>query len=340
MDEVQQLAAAGELRDTTRCRKVARRALLNMDYAALSPSQRSLLDEAEFVAYHAELKQLAVEPVNYFRLLRKLEHSERQPSSLPAKTVRVGPTMAAVLVHRTGSGGTGTPAGHAVSQRQSASRRRDSLINRLIPTNPPVAEQIDEVIMGARTWGRGEAVTRLKVHLIPSERSWRFGLELDGNVALADSVQPGARDVLQPGSVVVPGQEGGSSAPRWDRPVRGGGGGRRPDATGRVDHRDRRFAPAGRTRRANCPPPVRTKQIAGSFGDGTALAWRVAHVWTKRSASSWMRRASVSTTISTGPCTSWACKPLPLEMRTTEQRVITQYRLAGSISWRPTPRVP
>ena len=37
--------------------------------------------------------------------------------------------------------------------------------------------------MGAHTVGCSEALTRLKVRLIPSPHTWRFGLEANGEIA-------------------------------------------------------------------------------------------------------------------------------------------------------------
>jgi hypothetical protein len=326
--EVQRLASGGQLRDTAQCRKIARQALLNMDYAALSPSQRTLLEQPEFAAYLAELKQLAIEPVDYLGLLRELERYECQPSSLPAETI-----ARAQQSLRWSNAADVTELGRRLDiQYRNANLRvavAADLINRLIPPPSPVTEQIDEFILGTRTWGRGEAVTRLKVQLIPSDRSWRFGLELDGDVS--------ARTRSVRGPVTFFNRARSSFLAEKEVVVHPGG----------IAQSEAAAVADSRTQLDGVRTEIDDLPLLGE------LVGRIARRQYEQNESRarWESERRLAGRVGTRmdkevrqqlddacrrfndhfyePLHQLGLQPLPLEMRTTEQRVIARYRLAG-----------
>jgi hypothetical protein len=57
-----------------------------------------------------------------------------------------------------------------------------ALMNRMLPTQQPLNDDVNETILGNPVQGTSTISNRLSVHLIPDERSWRFDLVADGTV--------------------------------------------------------------------------------------------------------------------------------------------------------------
>ena len=103
LDEAQRDFARARQTDTTECRTLAKRILLRMDFASLTPAEGTFLQQPELAALAAELKQLATEPVDYLRLLDEIERYESERTSDHAvqaaaaqQTLRWSPNVAVV----------------------------------------------------------------------------------------------------------------------------------------------------------------------------------------------------------------------------------------------------
>jgi hypothetical protein len=56
------------------------------------------------------------------------------------------------------------------------------LVNRLLPHPQTVDENVDDMLMGGRVFGRSQVSTRLNLVLFPDRQQWIMGLEAQGNV--------------------------------------------------------------------------------------------------------------------------------------------------------------
>lgn len=183
-----QMSAAGSqflntsTSDTGACRELAKQIMLQIDDSALSPTQQRFLQEPVCRAYLQHVRRLAVEPVDYSRLLAELEQYEQDPSAGASLRIAAAQkilcwsddTVLAELGRRLDVNYRNANLRIAVSR---------SFMERLLPPPAPVAEPVDAIIQGAYTTGHSETLTELGVRLIPSPNSWRIGLTAEGEVA-------------------------------------------------------------------------------------------------------------------------------------------------------------
>ncbi len=167
--------------DIAECRKLAKRILLRLEYAVLTPGQRTFLAQPEIKDYVVELRHLAAEPVDHLRLLDELERYESERTPEHALYV-----AAAQQICRWSEVEEIAELGRLVDAYYRNANIRVSvsgdLVNRLVPTLKPRTQEVSDVILGVPTMGQSETLTRAKVRLLPSERSWRFLLEVKGEV--------------------------------------------------------------------------------------------------------------------------------------------------------------
>ena len=128
-----------------------------------------------------ELKPWAVQPVDYIGLMKQLENYERRESSRTALAVAMEYQQL-----KWAESPRAELAEYIDQHYRNANIRiaiSDDLINRLIPQGHVIQEKVDDVISGARVSGRSRTVNGLRVFLMPDRRRWRMGLEARGRVA-------------------------------------------------------------------------------------------------------------------------------------------------------------
>ncbi len=182
LDEAKRLLCSGSTRETAECRKVAKQVLLRMEYAALTPAQYGFLQQPEIAKYAAELRRLAVEPVDYLLLMDALERYEND-----AKTENTVHIATAQQMLRWADSGRISKLGYALNAHYRNANIRiavsEDLLNRYIPKSATEKREVNDVILGNPVFGQSETVTQLRLNMLPSSRSWRFALEASGEIS-------------------------------------------------------------------------------------------------------------------------------------------------------------
>jgi len=181
LDEAKDRLCGTGMPDTAECRDMAKRILLRMEYAALTPSQYSFLEQPVIREYAAELRRLAAEPVDYLLLIDALERYENEGKSEHAVHV-----AAAQQMLRWSESASIAELGYTLNAHYRNANLRismsDDLINRFLPASISKEQEVEEVILGNPVYGQSETSMRLGLKLLPSTGSWRFALEASGEV--------------------------------------------------------------------------------------------------------------------------------------------------------------
>lgn len=181
LDEAKRQFCGIGIRDTIECRKLAKRILLRMEYTVLTPGQYGFLEQPVICDYAAELRRLAVEPIDYLVLMDALERYENEGRSEHALHV-----AAAQQTLRWADSASIAELGLMLNAHYRNANLRiaisEDLLNRFIPTTAARVQEVDDVILGTSVFGQSETMTQLRLKLLPSSRSWRFALEALGEV--------------------------------------------------------------------------------------------------------------------------------------------------------------
>lgn len=182
LDDARRLADPRASATAEERRELARRILRRIESPLLSRKQKEFFEQAPFTHLAADLKHWVSEPIDYAQLLDHIERYELQASAADARAVakmyevlRWSPTS---KIQELGD--------HVNSHYRNANIRlaiSGDLINRMLPTPQPIDQDVNDMILGARVFGRSRAMTRLRVVLVPDRWRWRLGLEAQGEVA-------------------------------------------------------------------------------------------------------------------------------------------------------------
>jgi hypothetical protein len=152
-----------------------------MEYAALTPVQYGFLEQPEIAEYAAELRRLATEPVDYLLLMDALERYENDGNSEHAVHV-----AAAQQILRWADSASIAELGHMLNAHYRNANVRiaisEDFLNRYLPEPTTREQEVVDTILGTPVFGQSETVTRLRLKLLPSSRSWRFALEALGEI--------------------------------------------------------------------------------------------------------------------------------------------------------------
>jgi hypothetical protein len=181
LDESRNQYTTDAVADMAECRRLAKRILRRLDYSRLTPEHVEFLSQRQFTDYADALKCLAVEPVDYFHLLDEVERYEGRRTAQHAVHV-----AAAQQILRWSRDKQVARLGQQLDTNYRNANVRITLsqeiLNRFVPRQEAVTERIDDVILGARTWGCSETKAQLQVKLLPSSDTWRVGLQAEGQV--------------------------------------------------------------------------------------------------------------------------------------------------------------
>ena len=342
VEEARSVADPATELDTAAVRVLARRILQRMDYSRLTPEQRNFLLHPSLLAYAQELKHLAADPVDYPALLNDLEDYElSRRSETAARIASAQQTLRwshDEAVMRLGQELDGRYRN--ANLRVAISRE---LMNRWMPTTEPAQIPIDERIMGIRTRGSSATVARLQLRLLPSFDSWNFYLHADGEVASRTYASQGpatfftrGRSVFQAEKQIVIRPEG-------------------------VQQQDAEVAANSNTNLAGLRTDVDPIPLLGSVAQAIAarqyqarapwaerearnrLAWRVGETIDQQVREQIEQAEKRFTDHFQRPMQQLGVDPMPIEMQTTEDRVIARYRLAGPhqlAAYTPRPLAP
>lgn len=178
LDEIRQLSQQG---DPDKCRVTARRVLKRMESPKLTETQAEVFQNPPFDAFSRELRQWACESIDYVQLLSEIETYERTRSTRDA-----APIADAYDRLRWSNHAEVQRFIELVSVHYRNSNVRVALtsefLNRMLPDPQQIQEDIADNISGADVYGTSRTLNQLQVVLVPDGNSWRIGLEAHGEV--------------------------------------------------------------------------------------------------------------------------------------------------------------
>ena len=339
---VEQARTLTDPADTTAARQLAREILERMDYSRLNPEQRDFLLAPHLLAYAQEMKHLAAEPVDYSKLLNDLEDFELRAHY--DTTIRIAAAHRAL---RWSHDETVMRLGQELDGRYRNANVRlavsSQLMNRWMPSSEPAELPIDERIMGIRTRGSSATVAKLRVELLPSPDSWNFYLHADGQVASRTYASQGpatfftrGRSVFQAEKQIVIRPEG---IRQLDAEVAANSNTNLAGLRTDVD----RIPLLGNLAQAIATHQYQTRVPRAEWEARNRLAWRVGETIDHQVREQLEQVEQRFTNHFQRPMQKLGVDPLPVELQTTEQRVIARYRLAGPhqlAAYTPRPLAP
>jgi hypothetical protein len=328
LDEAQRYFARTRQTETTECQTLAKRMLLRMDFASLTPAEAAFLQQPDLAALAAELKHLATEPVDYLRLLDEIEHYESERGADHAihtaaaqQTLRWSPHPAVVDLSRK------LDAYYRNANVRVAVSKL--FIERMLPPPERTSAEVNDMIMGARTVGYSEALTRLKIRLIPNPRTWRIGLEADGEVASETYSSKGAATFYNTGNSVFRAQKEVVVDPNG------------------VRHGPAAAAATAETSLSGLATTLDPLPILGDIAQNIARRQyeqkSEAARWEMENRIAWETEQRFNAAVEErlqiarqqfanqfyNPMRKLALNPVALDMQTTDERLVARYRLAG-----------
>lgn len=181
LEELGALAAASNVPDAED-RELVRDVLARLDSPRLDQQQHQFLQQPPFCSLAESLRPTAHDPVDLGGLIAALEEREAIDGSLVSQRIA---NMYQVL--RWSSDETQVQLAEAVNDNHRNANVRVAisaeLLNRFVPPPQVMAEPVVDNIRGADVVGRSESVAKLNIVLLPDRLRWRLGLEANGNVA-------------------------------------------------------------------------------------------------------------------------------------------------------------
>lgn len=160
---------------------LAHNVLARMSSPKLTSTQRTLLQQPPFSDLERELRRWVVEPIDYPRLLVDIELFEQTRSADAAERV----AASYQVIRWSESPHVAKLAKILDTHYRNANLRvavRDDLLNRLLPQQSDFEEEVNENIVGAQVFGNAQGSAHMRTVLIPDPQRWRFGLEVEGEV--------------------------------------------------------------------------------------------------------------------------------------------------------------
>lgn len=163
-------------------RELARRVLVRLQFAQQNAQQREFCQQAGLLKLATEMKLLAAEPIDYPELLKQLELVES--NRLDSQVDRLAAAQQTLLwsnSHVVAALGQSIEANYRNANLRISVT--DEFLNRFLPAQDSLREDVDEIIAGALTRGESETQAKVKVNLVPSKDDWQIGVKAAGEVA-------------------------------------------------------------------------------------------------------------------------------------------------------------
>ena len=163
-------------------RLLAQETLAKTKSSDLTAAQYTAMQAEPFVALVAQLRLWAVGTVDYSKLLEAIENFEVSPSAADGKVVASAWNDLRWSEHS----GTKELARVLNEHYRNANVRiavAGWLINRLMPQPKPLSEAVNDHVLGPPVEGHSTTTSQLFLRLLPDQRRWRMGLEVNGRVA-------------------------------------------------------------------------------------------------------------------------------------------------------------
>ena len=181
LDQLAQLAARKWSSDARERSRIAGEFLQRINSADASQDQREFFGQPVWQDFAMEMRQWVCEPVDYESLLDDLERLEATNSEAAshefASHYQILRWSTLPVVEELGN--------RINTYYRNANVRMaisGELLNRLLPHPTTVEEDVDDLLLGGRIFGRSRVSTRLKLVLLPDRERWRLGLEASGHV--------------------------------------------------------------------------------------------------------------------------------------------------------------
>ncbi len=170
-------ASAREVR-----RQVAQKTLAKTKSSDLTAAQYTAMQSEPFVALVEQLRPWAVGTVDYSKLLEAIENFEISPSVADGKVV-----ASAWNDLRWSEHSDSKELARVLNEHYRNANVRIAvagwLINRLMPQPKPLSEAVNDHVLGTPVEGHSTTTSQLFLRLLPDQRRWRMGLEVNGRVA-------------------------------------------------------------------------------------------------------------------------------------------------------------
>ncbi len=183
-------ARVSQSTDTQARRELARRILARLNSPLLAPEHIEQFSEPLFTDWQFWLRRWAAEPVDYLQLVDDLETLETSRSLDDARRI----ALAYHALRWCDSDAVSELAETINTHYRNANVRvaiSDELLNRLLPEPETVDKDVAENIAGARVFGSARSSARLRARLVPDRFRWRVGLEVEGEVESETSATRG-----------------------------------------------------------------------------------------------------------------------------------------------------
>jgi hypothetical protein len=178
---------------TSEQRALAREILARLDSPRLNQMQYDFVSSPAFRHFMLALIPIAQESINWRSVLEKIERHEAVDQAEISNQL-----AGEIKIMRWSHDEQIRCLARVLNDNYRNANVRvaisDQLINRFMPTPEPMAEDVVDEVRGAQVVGRSEAVSKLRIVLVPDRLRWRLGLEARGQVASeTESVKGPAR---------------------------------------------------------------------------------------------------------------------------------------------------
>ncbi|MEM6331029.1 MAG: hypothetical protein AAF790_12360 [Planctomycetota bacterium] len=295
---------------------------------AMNAPQRRFVSAGPIAALGDELRDWGAPPTDTARLLASLEAYEAD--SRPALGTQI-----AVQAERLGESSTGLhrELAEAIEQNYRNANLRvavsGALLDRFLPAPAPQTDAVNDRIAGAVVRGRASTRTTLGVRLLPDPFQWRLGIEARGVTS--------SRTFSRPGPVVLRNRSEASFVARKLLTVGPAGMAAAP-AVCNASSRTRLMNVSsaydgvpllGGVVRGRAHSEYRSRRGLARRQTEARIAQRVSRSLDEQSAPLLDRLRHGFTTRVTGRAEAVGMRVEPVEMRTTDTRLIARLRLAG-----------
>jgi hypothetical protein len=180
MNELREIAGSNSL--TAEQREVVRDVLQRLHSPRLDKAQHTFARQTPFCQLDDTLKAAAQDPVDWVGLLDHLERHETFNSEIDAQHA-----ASIYQVMRWSNDERLSHLAYSLNENYRNANVRlaisAELLNRFVPPPQVMAEPVNDNIRGADVFGHSQAVTRLRIVLLPDRFRWKMGLEAQGSVA-------------------------------------------------------------------------------------------------------------------------------------------------------------
>lgn len=179
IDDLELMANENTLHD--RNIHTARLLLDRISWKGVTAAQSAFLTSASVRDLAIYIQGLAIQPIDYRKLLSDFETLENDSMHRCSMTI-----VSALQSLRYSENPNQLALSEAISTYYRNANVRvaisSDLINRFVPENAEASRPVHQNILGANTTGTGQVRSKLNVSLVPNKQAWQVKLQLNANV--------------------------------------------------------------------------------------------------------------------------------------------------------------